>query len=505
MNDPAHSLLDPEDWKAFRRLAHEVLDEALTYVECVRERPVWSPVPEEVQERLREPLPLTATPLEKVYAEFKRLILPYSTGNIHPRFFGWVHGAGQPGNILAEMMAAAMNSNCGGRDHGAIHVEREVVGWCKQMFGFPAEAAGLLVSGTSMANLIALGTARNAVSTTIRSQGVGNGIDRLIAYASDETHESVLKAIQILGLGTSALCKIPCSPDFTIDVAALRCAIKRDREAGARPFCVVGCAGTVNTGAIDDMEALAQLCAEEDIWFHIDGAFGGLCVLSESLRPRLKGLEQADSIAFDFHKWAHVQYDAGCVLVRNAELQRATYSMRPAYLQPSERGLSRGNIWPCDLGPELSRSFRALKIWFALKEHGTCKLAKCIERNCDQAQYLARRVAREPILELVAPCTLNIVCFRVMVPGLDEAALDRLNEEIVADLQESGVAAPSTSRIRGQLAIRVNITNHRTDFGDLDILVDATLEAAAGRGAVMEAAYDLPGRTSSQSQRKVSE
>jgi aromatic-L-amino-acid decarboxylase len=300
-------------------------------------------------------------------------------------------------------------------------------------------------------------------------------------------------------LGSCSLRQIPCYPDFTINVAELRRAIEQDREAGARPFCVVGCAGTVNTGAIDDLEALAQLCAEEAIWFHVDGAFGGLCVLSESLGPRLKGIERADSLAFDFHKWAHVQYDAGCVLVRNAELQRAAYSMRPSYLQHSERGLSRGKVWPCDLGPELSRSFRALKVWFALKEHGTFKLAKSIERNCDQAQYLARRVANEPVLELLAPCTLNIVCFRALAPGLDEAGFDRLNEEIVADLQESGVAAPSTSRIRGRLAIRVNITNHRTEFGDLDILVDAVLKAAVARGAVTAPAYLPPHRPSFES------
>jgi glutamate/tyrosine decarboxylase-like PLP-dependent enzyme len=495
--DLAQLSLDPEDWSAFRKLAHEVLDDAISYVERVRERPVWQPVPQETHGQLRESLPVTSTPLERVYAEFKTSILPYATGNIHPRFFGWVHGAGQPGNILAEMLTAAMNSNCGGRDHGAIYVEREVVDWCKQMFGFPAEATGLLVSGTSMANLIALGTARNAASATIRCEGVG--IERLVAYASEETHESVLKAIQILGLGSCALRKIPCHQDLTINVAELQRAIKEDREAGARPFCVVGSAGTVNTGAIDNLEALAQLSAEEEIWFHVDGAFGGLCVLSESLRPRLRGIERADSLAFDFHKWAHVQYDAGCVLVRNAELQRATYSMRPAYLQHSERGLSRGDVWPCDLGPELSRSFRALRIWFAFKEHGTRKLAKCIERNCDQAQYLAGRVAREPLLELLVPCTLNIVCFRTRALGLDDAGLDRLNEEIVADLQESGVAAPSTSRIRGRLAIRVNITNHRTEFGDMDILVDSVLRAVVARGATTEPAYEPSHRSSFES------
>lgn len=480
MSHSTRNSLDPLDWSAFRKLAHKALDEAVDYVEGVRERPVWTPVPEPVRKRLQEALPAGATPLEEVYEEFREFILPYATGNVHPRFFGWVHGAGQPGNILAEMMAAAMNSNCGGRDHGAIYVENQVIDWCRQMFGFPADASGLLVSGTSMANLIALGTARNAAAEHIRARGVESA-GKLTAYASSETHESVQKAIEILGLGSDSLRKIGTRHDFSIDVAELRRAIAQDRSAGARPFCVVGGAGTVNTGALDNLEELAQLCAEEEIWFHVDGAFGGLCVLSEKLRARVKGIERADSLAFDFHKWANVQYDAGCVLVRDGAQQRAAYSMRPAYLQHMARGLSGGDVWPCDLGPELSRSFRALKIWFAFKEHGTQGLAEVIERNCEQAQYLAKRVASEPALELLTPCTLNIVCFRAVAPGLDDKLLDRLNEEIVADVQESGVAAPSTSRIHGRLAIRVNITNHRTEFGDMDVLLGAVLKAAQAR------------------------
>lgn len=483
MDSPQEFSLDPQDWKAFRRLAHRALDDALDFVEGVRQRPVWQPLPEETRQRLREPLPVEGSPLEAVYEEFKRSILPYATGNVHPRFFGWVHGAGQPGNIVAEMMASAMNANCGGRDHSAIQVEKEVVDWCRQMFGLPVGAGGLIVSGTSMANLVALGTARNAAGMAVRTRGVDNGPGRLVAYTSREAHDSVLKAIEILGLGASGLHVIPSREDFTMDVDALRQAIRTDRAAGARPFCAIGSAGTVNTGAIDNLEALAQLCAQEEIWFHVDGAFGGLCIMSRKLGPRLKGIERADSIAFDFHKWAHVQYDAACVLVRKAELQRAAYSMRPAYLQHLSRGLGAGDLWPCDLGPELSRSFRALKIWFAFKQHGTRRLAEAIERNCAQAQYLARRVESEAELELLAPCSLNIVCFRVGAPGLDEAALNRLNEEIVADVQESGVAAPSTSRIHGKLAIRVNITNHRTLFRDLDVFVDAVLDAARARGA----------------------
>ncbi len=484
INNSDESSLDPTDWDAFRRFAHEVLDDAIGFVETVQQRPVWQPVPEEVRARLRESLPIDRTPLEAVYSEFKTSIFPYATGNLHPRFFGWVHGAGQAGNLIAELLAAAMNANCGGRDHGAIYVERQVIDWCSQLFGFPASSGGLLVSGTSMANLIALGVARNALDSSVRKKGVHAELGSLVVYASEEAHNSIVKSLEILGLGSGSLRKIAVNRDFAIDVAGLRRAIEEDRSAGLRPFCVIGCAGTVNTGAIDDLEQLAQICATEKIWFHVDGAFGALCMMSEVLRTRLRGIEQADSLAFDFHKWAHVQYDAACVLFRRADLQRSAYSMRPPYLQRLSRGLSGGEEWPCEMGPELSRNFRALKVWFTFKEHGIRKLGELIEKNCEQARYLAGRIAREPELELLAPVNLNIVCFRVNSAELDEPGLDRFNEDVAADLQESGIAAPSTSRINGRLAIRVNITNHRTQFSDLDIFVDAVLQTASTRRLV---------------------
>jgi glutamate/tyrosine decarboxylase-like PLP-dependent enzyme len=292
------------------------------------------------------------------------------------------------------------------------------------------------------------------------------------------------KAFEVLGLGTGALRKVEVDADFRINIAQLRLQIERDRAAGLYPFCVIGCAGTVNNGAIDDLTGLAFVCKQEDLWFHVDGAFGALCILSDNLRDRLLGIEYSDSIAFDFHKWAHVQYDCGCVLVRRGDLHRAAFSMRPAYLENIDRGLAGGVDWPCEFGIELSRGFRALKVWFALKEHGTCKLGQLIEQNCDQARYLRELVLNHPHLELLAPVPLNIVCFRFSKAGADGEALDHLNEGIVTDLQRSGIAAPSTTRIRGRLAIRVNITNHRTRYADLDLLVESIL--ATGRALSAE-------------------
>jgi glutamate/tyrosine decarboxylase-like PLP-dependent enzyme len=473
--DPNESL-DPADWEAFKGLAHRLLDDVLEHLRTVPERPVWRPVPPAVRQALAEPLPIEGRDIEGTWRDARKLILPYPTGNAHPRFWGWVHGAGTAGGVLAELVAAAINANCGGRDHGAIYVERQVVEWCRQLLDFPEGTSGVLVSGTSMATLIGLAVARHHLAgADVRTDGIRGAPAPLVGYASAEAHGSVARAFEILGLGRAALRLIPVDADYRIELEALRGAIARDRAEGARPFVAIGTAGTVNTGAIDDLMALADVCAREDLWLHVDGAFGALFALSPTLKPRLAGIERADSLAFDFHKWLHVPYDAGCVLVRRGDLHRAAFAMTPDYLRREGRGLAGGDPWFCDFGPELSRGFRALKVWFTLKEHGARRLGAAIERNCDQARYLAARIAAEPRLELMAPLALNIVCFRLRAPGLDEEGLDRLNADLVADLQESGIAAPSTTTLHGRTVIRVCLTNHRTRQSDLDLLIDVVL------------------------------
>ncbi len=471
------SSLDPSDWTRARALAHQALDEALDFIQSARERPVWQPVPGEVKKALSEPLPIKGQGLAAAYRQFQTQVLPYSTGNTHPRFFGWVHGSGTVTGILSEMLAATMNSNCGGRDHGAVYVERCVVEWCKQMFGYPATASGVLVSGTSMGTFIALTVARNKMAGwNVRQEGINTRGTKLRLYASTEAHESVFKAMEVLGLGRAGVHQVAVDSDFRMDLADLQRAITADRAAGLQPFGVVGTAGTVNTAAIDDLVGLAQIAKKERLWFHADGAFGALGVLSDELRPKLKGLELADSIAFDFHKWMHGPYDAGCVLVRDAEQHWLTFTSRPSYLEGAERGLSGGGRWFCEYGPELSRGFRALKVWFTLKAYGAHALGEAILQNCRQAQYLATLIRREPELELLAEPSLNIVCFRFRSDRAPGPALDELNEHIVSLLQERGIAAPSTTRIRHCLAIRVNLTNHRTQREDLDLLVRSVVQ-----------------------------
>src|SRR5215471_1399441 len=397
----AQTTLDPLDWPGLRAQGHRMLDDVLDYIEHIRERPVWQPIPEAMRARFREPLPREPTDLAAVHDEFLDSVLPFATGNSHPGFMGWVHGGGNPVGMLAEMLAAGINANLGGRDHMPIEVERQVVHWVRELFGFPDAATGLFVAGTSMANLIGILVARTAaLGKRARHRGVGAAGRRLVAYASEASHRCIAKAMDLSGLGIDALHVVPVNDRHQIDLAALARAIRDDRRTGRVPFLLVGTAGTVDIGAIDDLAALAALAAREKLRFHVDGAFGALGMLAPDIAPRLVGIERADSLAIDFHKWGQVPYDAGFVLVRDGALHQDTFAFPTAYLRHETRGLAAGSLWPCDLGPDLSRGFRALKTWFTLKTYGTRRLGAMISRTCELAQYLALRVQAAPELEL---------------------------------------------------------------------------------------------------------
>jgi glutamate/tyrosine decarboxylase-like PLP-dependent enzyme len=469
--------LDPKNWDDIRAQGHRMLDDMIDYISNIRDRPVWSPIPDAVRARFRAGLPRQATDLGEVYREFADFVLPYTTGNVHPGFMGWVHGGGTAVGMLAEMLASGLNANLGGRDHMPIEVERQIVEWTRQMFGFPREASGIFVTGTSMANLMAVLVARtDALGRSVRQRGVGDDGARLTAYASTAAHGCITRAMDIAGFGSDALRCVGVDRSHRIDVAALRERIAQDRSAGLKPFLVVGSAGTVDIGAIDDLKALSALCREQGIWFHVDGAFGALGILSPALAPRLAGLEDADSVALDFHKWGQVPYDAGFLLVRDGNRHRDAFAAPAAYLRRESRGLAAGSPWPCDLGPDLSRGFRALKTWFTLKTYGTEKLGAVITRTCALAGYLETRILAEPRLELMAPVQLNIVCFRYRADNAN-----KVNGDIVIDIQESGIAAPSTTLLDGEFAIRAAIVNHRTDTCDIDALISAVLEFGAQR------------------------
>jgi len=464
--------LDPQDWNDLRKLGHRMIDDTFSYLESIGERPAWQPIPDNVKRTFADPVPLEPQSATSVYDQFRRNILPYPTGNIHPRFWSWVAGTGTAGGMLAELLSGAMNSSAHGGDHAAVYVERQVVSWLKQALGYPAEASGLLVGGGSMANFVGLAVARNAkAGWNVKTDGLANGHRPLTVYCSTETHSSIVKAVELLGLGSAALRHIEVDGDFRIRLDHLRRAVAVDRKCGKDPICVVGNAGTVNSGAIDDLTELADFCQEENLWLHVDGAFGAIPAISPKLRPLLQGMECADSLAFDLHKWMYMPYDVGCALVRFPKHHRETFGYSAAYLNSQSRGLAAGPDWFSHYGLELSRGFRALKVWFSIKEHGLKTYQALVEQNVQQAQFLGNLVAGDRQLELLAPIPLNIVCFRYRGNLADEAALKDVNQEILFRLQESGVAAPSGTVIGGRFAIRVAICNHRSRREDFELLV----------------------------------
>jgi len=465
--------LDPEDWSGIRAMGHQMLDALFDRMEHVGEGPVWRPMPQAARDELRTGFPAEGTSLEELHERFTELVVPYGNGNTHPGFMGWVHGAGTPVGMLAEMLAGGMNANCGGRSHAANEVEREVIRWALSMVGMPEDGSGCLVTGSSMANFISIITASRARDPSLRRHGVGQS--RMVGYAATTAHGCLPRAFDLAGFGSEALRRVPVTDDHRMDLTALRQMITEDRQSGLVPFMVAGTAGTVDCGAIDDLQGIKAIARENGLWFHVDAAFGALACLSSRFKAQLSGIEKADSLAFDFHKWAQVPYDAGCVLVRNRELHAAAFAQSLDYLMREARGLASGAPWFCDFGPDLSRGFRALKVWMTLGHYGSQRMGQMVEECCDVAQHLARCVQATPGLVLLAPVTLNIVCF-----GIDGLS-DQNVSELVQDLHESGVAAPSTTRINSRLAVRAAIVNHRTTTADTDRMLDAVIALAADR------------------------
>ena len=472
--------LDPSDWAAARTLVHRAVDDMFEVMETIAEAPAWTPVPPEVQQAIRQPLPLEGEPLQAVYDEFKRLILPYPTGNIHPRFWGWVMSNGTVAGVLADLLASTLNCHVAGYDQAALHVERQVIEWLRNSMGFPASAGGILVSGATAANLTGLAVARHAkAGFDVKSRGLlAVGAAPLRIYGSTETHNWIYKACELMGLGRDAFRTIDVASDCRISLTNCRRMIEEDLAAGLKPFCIIGNAGTVNTGAIDDLVALRELADEFGLWFHIDGAFGSLAALSKA-KHLVRGQELADSLAFDLHKWGYMQMEIGVVLVRDVRIQRDTFSApssaAPSYLSSAGSGISVDTTFFADLGIQLSRDFKALRAWFSFKNYGFGRIGRIIDQNIAQVMHLSRRIVAHRELELLAPTSLNIVCFRYRADGLSDEQLNRINQEILVRLQVSGIAVPSHTWLDRRFAIRVCHTNHRSRRADFDLLLTEVL------------------------------
>ena len=464
--------LDPEDWDKMRALGHQMIDDMMDYLQNIKQSPVWKKMPDEAKQFLKQDIPKLPQSSESIYKEFKQHIFPYNKGNIHPRFWAWVEGTGTPLGALSEMLAAMMNPVVGIGEHSAMYVDEQVLAWCKTIIGFKESASGILVSGASIANLTALIVARNHyLGKNARKAGLKAVSGQLVLYCSSETHSCIQKAAEAIGLGSDAVKKISVNEHYQMNIEELKNTIREDLEKDLIPFCVVGNVGTVNTGAIDPLDEIIAVCRQFNLWFHIDGAFGALTKLVPEYSERLKGIEVADSIAFDLHKWMYMPYEIGCVLIKNAEAHKNAFAVSPNYLLNHERGVASGPESYSNFGLELSRGFKSLKAWMSFKEHGIEKYAYLIKQNIEQAHYLSDLIKQSPYLELITPVSMNIVCFRYSIEEASKQQLDILNKEIVMQLQEQQIATASSTFLKGQYTIRAAITNHRSKRSDFETLV----------------------------------
>jgi glutamate/tyrosine decarboxylase-like PLP-dependent enzyme len=465
--------------EAIRRVGHQVVDLIAHHLTSLPERPVFQPFPTTLAERLStaDP-PLSGQAPEDILADFARDIEPYPFGNGHPRFYGWVNSPPSIMGIFAEALAAAMNPSVAGGNHAATHIERQVLHWFQELLGFPSSSMGLLVSGGSMATLTALAVARHVQLSTklrrdVRSTGLQDVGCRLLVYTSSEGHSCIRKAVELLGLGSDNLRTVPVDAERRMQVQALEATLQQDLAAGHCPLAVVASAGTVNSGAIDPLACLRQLCDRYGLWLHVDGAYGAPAILSPQYRQELAPLALADSLALDPHKWLYVPVEAGLVLVRAGQAMRDTFSLVPPYLRnDGATDEVFGLPWFSEYGFQQTRGFRALKVWMSLKHHGLSGYAEAITRDIALADYLARLVDASATLQRLA-AGLSIVCFRYAPPSLRHHAerLDALNKTILETLQRNGQAFLSGTTLDGVFVLRACIVNPRTTAADVDFLV----------------------------------
>jgi glutamate/tyrosine decarboxylase-like PLP-dependent enzyme len=478
------------EWSAdeIRRVGYRVIDLIADHLAHLGDSAVFQPVPPALAEGLLSaPPPARGVPADVLFDEFARDVAPYPFGNGHPRFYGWVNSPPAVIGIFGAALAAAMNPSVAGGNHAAVYVERQVLGWLKTMLGFPAAGGGLLVSGASQAAVTALAVARHRAcgrrGWDVRALGLGELPGMPVVYRSAEGHGCHQKAVELLGLGRDSIRIVASDAGLGLDPAALEVMLREDLGAGRLPVAVIASAGTVNTGAIDPLAAIADVCARHEVWLHVDAAYGAPAVLTEEYAARLAPLGLADSVAIDPHKWLYVPVDAGVVLVRDAQAMRDAFSLVPPYLRTDgdPRGV-QGPPWSSEFGIEQTRPFRALKVWMALRYFGLEGYAALVARDIGMARHFARRVREAPDLELWEPQELSIVCFRC-VPDwrLDEAEIDALNQAVLTEIQLGGRAFVSSTVMGGRLWLRACIVNPRASEADMDALVDIVRAAAARR------------------------
>jgi aromatic-L-amino-acid decarboxylase len=472
--------LDPDNWDALKTLGHRMLDDMLTHQQTIRSQPFSFPPKAAIQE-ICVPLTVEGDGEERVYDVFRRHILPYTMRHTSPLFWGLVVGTGSPYGMLAEMLRAGANSVSEDFTVEA-YVHQQVINWIKQLLGYPDAAGGVIVSGGSEANFTCLAVARNArADVDVKARGV-QGLSRpMTLYCGDETHHCLERSVELLGLGNTALRWIPTDDECKIRIDELRRTIQEDRRRNRHPFCVIGCAGTVNSGAVDDLHALADLCAEERLWFHVDGAFGAWLKLSKSHRHLVAGLERADSVAVDLHKWMYMPYGIGCALMRDrlAHYRTFVYGHEATYLT-STFAQNRDRLTnPHNLALPLSRCFNSLKAYMLLRAYGMRKYRQLIQQNLDHMRYLSELLAKDADMELMAPVTTNIVCFRYHPSGFPEDAVTQLNKLIYDALSRINFLMISDTTIKGTYMLRACNVNHRSRKQDFEVLAKEVKRAGA--------------------------
>jgi aromatic-L-amino-acid decarboxylase len=461
------NLLDPSPAE-FQRMGRAALEAMTNYLSSIRDRPLYPRTnANEIRTRLESSLPNEPSEFERLLETFTEAILPLSRHNAHPRMFGYVQSPGIAIASIADFLASTLNANLTAwrSAPAAVELERLTINWIKEIVGFDQSAAGLFVSGGSMANMAALAVARQ-VKTANRGAAMR-------IYCSHETHHSIEKAALLLGIGRENVRKISVDAQFKIRLDELVAKVEEDAAAGHQPFCIVGNAGTVMTGAIDSLGQLADIARRFKLWLHIDGAYGGFAILAGSARPLFAGMDKADSISLDPHKWLYLPVDCGCVLYRDAEAARATFAHDAEYTRViGEEADEAFAFW--DYGPELSRRFRALKVWMVLKGVGLRALGEAIEKNILCARHFEKLVNQSEDFEMLAPVGLSIFCFRYAPKNkkMTDVELDRLNEKLLTGLQRDGSSYLSNAQIGGRFALRGCVLNYRTTSEDMEILLN---------------------------------
>ena len=467
-----------------RELTGAMLDLWSELLERMPDMPV-TPVAaaEDVAAEMDLPIPEEPLPPAEIARLLRPMIFDHSALCGHPGFLAYISGSGTVPGAAADLLAAGLNPNVGGwsLSAGATELELHLMRWIAGRFGLPSGAGGLMTSGGAASNFTALKAARDARAPgDVRANGV-DGL-RLVLYASAEAHATIAEAADMMGLGERAVRSIPTDDGFRMRADELERAVADDLAAGMHPFCVVATAGTTATGAVDPLRAIAGICERHGLWLHVDAAYGGAAAFTPELRHLLDGIERADSISFDPHKWLYTPQSSACLLVRDPRTLRAAFSIDAAYVREDAELSGRGiNIG--ELGPQWSRSFIALKVWMSLAAHGTDAYARRIAHDVELARYLDERVREHPDLESMCPVTLSIACFRYAPAGIDDAALDALNERLMIEIRRDGRTCPSNAVLRGRYGLRACFVNHRTEADVVDDLVDAAVVLGSGLAA----------------------